>query len=257
MAHDLDAAGATATDNRIPKKRGPKTPEGKARSAMNARKHGLRANKFFLVPHEKAEEFEQFAIEMREAYGPKDVIEQRHVESIVIAMWREMRADRLEAEVFSDIPPGYEGRGHGSDFVGKPENRASINTALRYRSQAQMELKRAVAMLDAYRKSRREVEKEKRTNEKLAASKPANENCTNELISSESKAQQPSPTPPPTSRGEFERPASGLSKRPSSQNFTNELFHPLEQALEEPDLGYHSMGMSAAATRRSSAINTL
>ncbi|MEO1017001.1 MAG: hypothetical protein AAFY56_04830, partial [Pseudomonadota bacterium] len=118
---------------------------------------------------------------------------------------------------------GYDGRGHGSDFVGKPENRASINTALRYRSQAQMELKRAIAMLDAYRKSRREAEKDDYTNEKLSASKPANENCTNDLISSETGTPPVSPTPPPTSRGEFERPASGLSKNPSPQNFTNEL----------------------------------
>ncbi|MEO1017791.1 MAG: hypothetical protein AAFY56_08865, partial [Pseudomonadota bacterium] len=59
--------------------------------------------------------------------------------------------------------------------------------------------------------------------EKQAASTPANENCTNDLISSESKALPPSPTPPPTPRGEFERPASGLSKTPSPQNFTNEL----------------------------------
>ncbi|MEO1018842.1 MAG: hypothetical protein AAFY56_14285, partial [Pseudomonadota bacterium] len=137
--------------------------------------------------------------------------------------------------VFSDIPPGYEGRGHGSDFVGKPENRASINTALRYRSQAQMELKRAIAMLDAYRKSRREAEKERAEN---LPAKPANENCTNDLLSCESNAPSTSPTPPPTSRGEpererfplvnqkEERPASGLSKDPSPQNFTNELTPP-------------------------------
>ncbi|MEO1019374.1 MAG: hypothetical protein AAFY56_17030, partial [Pseudomonadota bacterium] len=180
MANKSDAVHKTVKASNAPKNRGPKTPEGKARSAMNARKHGLRAKKFFLVPHERPEEFEQFAAEMREAHDPRDAIEQRHVESIVIAMWREMRADRLEAEVFSDIPPGYEGRGHGSDFVGKPENRASVNTALRYRSQAQMELKRAIAMLDAYRKSRREAEKEKCPNqtmvgEKRAASEAANE----------------------------------------------------------------------------------
>ncbi|MEO1018400.1 MAG: hypothetical protein AAFY56_12015 [Pseudomonadota bacterium] len=78
-------------------------------------------------------------------------------------------------------------------------------------------------MLDAYRKSRREAEKEKYTNEKRAAAKPANENCTNDLISSESKTSPSSHTSPPTSRGEFERPASGLSKDPSPQNFTNEL----------------------------------
>ncbi|MEO1020743.1 MAG: hypothetical protein AAFY56_24160, partial [Pseudomonadota bacterium] len=40
---------------------------------------------------------------------------------------------------------------------------------------------------------------------------------------SESKVPPSSPTPNSTSRGEFDRQASGLSKIPSSQNFTNDL----------------------------------
>jgi hypothetical protein len=37
--------------------RGPKTPEGRARAAQNALKHGLRAQKYVLFPAEDAAEF--------------------------------------------------------------------------------------------------------------------------------------------------------------------------------------------------------
>ncbi len=136
-----------------PKKRGPKTPKGKARAAMNAVKHGLRARRFLLLPEESPEEFSAFREAMLDVYCPGDAFEQQSVESIVIAMWREMRADRIEAEVMADIPPAQEGRGSGTDLVDKPEHRTSLATALRYRSQAQLELKRAVSMLEAHRRA--------------------------------------------------------------------------------------------------------
>ena len=39
------------------KSRGPRTPDGKARAAQNALKHGLRAQKYLVLPDEDAAEF--------------------------------------------------------------------------------------------------------------------------------------------------------------------------------------------------------
>ncbi|MEO1016545.1 MAG: hypothetical protein AAFY56_02465 [Pseudomonadota bacterium] len=210
MAQYLDAGHAVAAASGVSRKRGPKTAEGKARSAMNARKHGLRAGKFGLLPDEDAVEFVAFRDGIVEAYDPSDVVEQHHVDTIVIAMWREMRADKLEAEIMGAMPEGGICEKLGLRYAGGGEHCVSLNTSLRYRSQAQMELKRAIAMLDAYRKTKRS-----------APSKPANENCTNKLGAPKTETPPVSPTPNPTDRGEPERERFPLGE-PFCQNFTNE-----------------------------------
>ncbi len=92
-----------------PKKRGPKTPEGKARSSMNALKHGLRSKRFLLLPEEDPEDFASLVADIRAAYGPEDAVECAQVEAIAVAMWREIRADRVETEVMAGQPSRHEG----------------------------------------------------------------------------------------------------------------------------------------------------
>ena len=48
-----------------PKKRGPNTPEGKARSSMNALKHGLRARAFGILPEEDKAEWAEHVRDLR------------------------------------------------------------------------------------------------------------------------------------------------------------------------------------------------
>ncbi len=136
-----------------PKKRGPKTPEGKARSSMNALRHGLRAKRFLLLPEEDSSEFLSFAADIRATYRPTDAVEAGHVEAILVAMWREIRADRIEGEAMARNAPAAPGQSHGTDLV-HPHDRASLTTALRYRTQAQMELKRATDLFWRHRKAR-------------------------------------------------------------------------------------------------------
>ena len=88
-----------------PKKRGPKTPEGKARSSRNALRHGLRARAFCLVPEDDAEEWRRHVQDLEAGYGPTDAVEQKLVDAIAVAMWREIRADRFEAEALTGSEP--------------------------------------------------------------------------------------------------------------------------------------------------------
>ncbi len=169
---------------------------------------------------------------------PRGAMERQFVEAIVIAFWREMRADRMEADVMSDMPPHCEDRVHGSNLIGKPENRMSMTTMLRYRAQASMDLKRALANLAAHRKVRGSVPTEDCTNELLAEVEPANENytnelpasgepenqdCTNELTARDSNTLPPSLTPEPTCPGEPERDESSLSEDLPIPKCTNDL----------------------------------
>ncbi len=81
---------ADTTENPASKKRGPNTPEGKARSAMNALKHRLRAERFALLPEETIEAFEAYTVGAREDLRPGDARELALVEAIVVAEWRGM-----------------------------------------------------------------------------------------------------------------------------------------------------------------------
>jgi hypothetical protein len=149
MAEPLPAA-----DPSPPKKRGPKTPEGKARSRMNALKHGLRAREFGLLPEESPEEWALHLADLRAGLGPADAYEEKLVAAMAAAMWREVRADRVECDVMAEIPP-LPDRSHGGDLQ-EPRHAASLTTAIRYMTAAGMAAQRAQRALLAHRKARKD-----------------------------------------------------------------------------------------------------
>ena len=178
-----DAAVAT------PKKRGPKTPEGKARSRMNALKHGLRAREFGLLPEDDPAEWRQHVLDLEQGYRPVDATERKLVDAIAVAMWRELRADRFEAEVLTDIRPRMAGRSHGSDLQ-VPDHAAALTTALRYQGSAGMAVRRATRAFLEHRKA-------KQAGLLLPACtrEPEPRECTNDLSAPLGRALAPSPPP--------------------------------------------------------------
>ena len=104
---------------------------------MNARRHGLRARTFGILPEEDQAEWARHLEELRAGYGPADDTEQKLVEAIAAAMWNEIRADRTLAEVMAAIPPLAPGRPHGGDLQ-EPRHALSLNTAIRYMTAASM-----------------------------------------------------------------------------------------------------------------------
>ena len=80
---------------------GPRTPEGKARSSQNARKHGFTATSFAVVRLEDLNEVANLREDLIETYRPINSQELFAVERIALAQQAILRAARLEAGFFS------------------------------------------------------------------------------------------------------------------------------------------------------------
>lgn len=92
---------------------GPKTPEGKAKSAQNATKHGLQAQ--HLLPDENPDAFAQLKNVYFSQYPPRNVWEFDVLEDLVWAKWMKLRHRNTEAAVLTlladpkslDVDPAY------------------------------------------------------------------------------------------------------------------------------------------------------
>jgi len=81
------------------KSRGPVTPEGKARSADNSRRHGLTAASIVL-PGESAADFQLLLADYMDQFQPQTAVETELVEVMAAARWRLRRLLAIEAHQF-------------------------------------------------------------------------------------------------------------------------------------------------------------
>ena len=133
---------------------GPRTAAGKARSARNALKHGLRARRVLLLDGEDAAEFRAFATRLQAELMPEGVLQESLVGRITIAAWRSRRADRLESALLgrylapaADADPDPHAS-LGAGLIRDRHGTRALDTLLRYRGSALAEWFRAVAALD-------------------------------------------------------------------------------------------------------------
>ena len=80
------------------KSTGPRTPQGKARSSMNALVHGLSA-KSIVLPNEDRRAYQRFARAMRRDLEPSGAMETVLVERVIQAAWRLRRAGQAQWDV--------------------------------------------------------------------------------------------------------------------------------------------------------------
>jgi hypothetical protein len=142
----LPGARAEASRRNGAKSKGPKTPEGKARSAQNALKHGLRAQKCVVLPGERESAFAAFEAALLEELAPQGALQSVLAQRIVAASWRLARSERLEAELFARM---MDGGSMGLALIRDSNGARSFDTLLRYRGTALAELWRALRTLKA------------------------------------------------------------------------------------------------------------
>lgn len=96
----LSAARQSANIANAQLSSGPRTNDGKARSAQNARKHGLTAQDLVIGPEDR-EEFEALLAEFENDVAPQGAVQQILFDELVGAAWNLRRIRRLETELCS------------------------------------------------------------------------------------------------------------------------------------------------------------
>ncbi len=128
--------------------RGPTTPEGKARSALNGTRHGL-AGPFRLLPGEDAAAYERLRAALLARHAPADAAEEHWVEELAFAAWRLRRLRALDAaDGTSESEP--QARAEPDEAARLP----SLATLARYRGRVERDHRQALQALESLRASR-------------------------------------------------------------------------------------------------------
>ena len=84
----------------VPKRRGPQPPPPSGPPTEP------RLEAYPLLPGEDGAAWARHAGEVLAGLAPADGLERKLAAAVAVGMWRELRADRIEAEVLTDIRPG-------------------------------------------------------------------------------------------------------------------------------------------------------
>lgn len=134
---------------------GPTSEAGKARSALNSVRHGLTGRTFFLLPDEDPVEFKAHEARWLAEWQPRDLGEHDVAQLAIRSLWREMRADRLEAQIMADLFTADGIEDEAARRAAKAAAMRALATLLRYR--AQIERENQAAMRDLNSMSRRKL----------------------------------------------------------------------------------------------------
>jgi hypothetical protein len=143
----VSSARAEASRKNGAKSRGPRSPEGKARSAQNALRHGMRALQYVVLPDEDAVQFQALEAALLDELAPEGALQLVLARRVAVAAWRLARADRMEVELFEERR--WEDAGVGMALIRDGNGTRSFETLLRYRSAAMAEFWRALKTLKA------------------------------------------------------------------------------------------------------------
>ena len=184
---------------------GPASEAGKARSALNGVRHGLCGRTFFLLPDEDPAEFREHEAMWLAVWSPRDLHEHEAAAAAIRAMWREIRADRLEAAVLTDLFAAGEIADDAERQAAKAAAMKALGTLLRYRGRIEREHGQAMEALDALRQRR------------LARPSPARPHEPEPPPAAPLADTRPRPPSPCGPRPPASRPHPGPPRRPPAQ----------------------------------------
>jgi hypothetical protein len=151
MPADPTAAQSDASRHNGARSTGPATEAGKARSARNATRHGLTGRTFFLMADEDETDWREHEALWLATYAPRDALEREAALGLIRAMWREMRADRLEVQVLTDLFAAGKLADPDEAAAAKAVAFKALGTLLRYRGRIEREHRQAMQALDGLR----------------------------------------------------------------------------------------------------------
>ena len=109
---------------------GPATEEGKAKSSLNAIKHGLTSNKVVVLQNENPEDYARLAADFADTFQPANLAEGSLVQEMINAQWKRVRAEAIETGLMDLALCAVEPE-LGKTFEGEVDE--SIKIALAYR----------------------------------------------------------------------------------------------------------------------------
>jgi hypothetical protein len=226
---------------------GPRTPEGKARSAQNSRKHGFTASHFAVVRLEDLQEVDYLRADLVAIYQPANSQELFAIERIALAQQAMLRIARLESGLLTSclnealdtsgqlfIGMSQDLVGHGDIEITKAQNRnyaladgfqrmtsnKRSNTwplFLRYKVLTEREYRRALEDFERLKALRHEL-----PNEPISEAQPEpNETACDPLPTDPFPLQGPVTTPPPALPA-LSRPDPGRGPNHTSNDYSGE-----------------------------------
>ncbi|MBK5291515.1 MAG: hypothetical protein JJE04_07570 [Acidobacteriia bacterium] len=133
---------------------GPRTEQGKAASAQNARTHGLTSKDLLILPHEQ-DDFLNFQIELTGQIKPNGQLELTTFDNLLHAAWNMRRVRRLEAQLADS----------GIDPLSDPNLAPQCDRYARYFTRAEKSYYRALRELRTLQADRHVLENANHPNE--------------------------------------------------------------------------------------------
>jgi hypothetical protein len=219
---------------------GPRTPQGKARSAQNALKHGFTASTFAVVRLEDLQEIAHLRAGLIAAYRPVNAQELFAIERIALAQQVVLRAARLETGLFTTclnqaldpsaaqmLPMNEDLTGNGDISIAQAQNRDyllgegfhrmaiqsnSWTLAKRYQAQAERHYRSAVEEFDRLKALRPKSVKPE--NRPILYVQPSQRKSLNSVTGRPISTPEPNFTPVAQTPPSAAAPPAGLSSQP-------------------------------------------